>query len=583
MIYTADFETTTTPDDCRVWAWGLCEIANDYSVRFGKTISEMMEYLSRCSNTIYFHNLKFDGEFLFYYLFQNGYKYVKVTRNLPEDTEFEVGSLKEKQFTTLISDKGQWYEIKICISKYKKKSIFLTVRDSLKVLPFTVEQIAKAFKLEIKKGKIDYNKFRPVGYEMDQNEREYLHNDVSIVAQALDVLFSKDLTKMTTGANAVKHFKEIFNPKRFERLFPQLDYQTDKDIRYSYRGGFTYLMPKYRGKIISSGIVLDVNSLYPSVMYNEPMPYDYPVFFNGEYILDPVYPLYVVMITCTFELKKDHIPTIQLKLKDNPILGGLEYISSSKGMDVTMCLTSVDLKLFLDHYDVYNIEYHSGWKFKAATGLFCEYIDYWTRQKIEAKENKNGGLYTLAKLMLNSLYGKFSTGLECRSKIPTYDGTLIKLELDIPEMRKALYIPVGTFITSYARNTTIRAAQKVYSRFIYADTDSLHLIGTDIPEDLEIDPAALGKWKHETTFSKAKFLRPKTYIEFGHDPDSNDPDQMKITAAGLPAACHDQVTFKNFTIGKTYHGKLKPSHYPGGIVLEDIDFTLSSKLTYFNN
>lgn len=27
--FTADFETTTDPKDCRVWAWGVCEVGNE--------------------------------------------------------------------------------------------------------------------------------------------------------------------------------------------------------------------------------------------------------------------------------------------------------------------------------------------------------------------------------------------------------------------------------------------------------------------------------------------------------------------------------------------------------------------------
>ncbi len=34
----------------------------------------------------------------------------------------------------------------------------------------------------------------------------------------------------------------------------------------------------------------------------------------------------------------------------------------------------------------------------------------------------------------------------------------------------------------YARNVTIRTTQKLYDRIIYCDTDSIHLVGTEIPE-----------------------------------------------------------------------------------------------------
>ena len=86
------------------------------------------------------------------------------------------------------------------------------------------------------------------------------------------------------------------------------------------------------------------------------------------------------MFTCNFELKKNYIPTIQLK--NNLSFIPNEYVTSSNGEDVTLCLTSVDMALFKEHYNIYNIEYHSGWKFKGTTGLFKEYIDYWNGVKV---------------------------------------------------------------------------------------------------------------------------------------------------------------------------------------------------------
>ena len=48
-------------------------------------------------------------------------------------------------------------------------------------------------------------------------------------------------------------------------MFPQLNYEIDHDMRQAYKGGFTYLNPIYKEKDIGGGVVLDVNSLYPSV------------------------------------------------------------------------------------------------------------------------------------------------------------------------------------------------------------------------------------------------------------------------------------------------------------------------------
>ena len=74
-----------------------------------------------------------------------------------------------------------------------------------------------------------------------------------------------------------------------------------------------------------------------------------------------------------------------------------EYIESSKGEIVTLTLTSPDLELFFEQYNVNVIEYHGGWKFKKAKGIFTEYINYWMEQKIKSKKEGNRPQTMLAK------------------------------------------------------------------------------------------------------------------------------------------------------------------------------------------
>lgn len=126
-------------------------------------------------------------------------------------------------------------------------------------------------------------------------------------------------------------------------------------------------------------------------------------FLNGKYKNDNVYDIYIQMLSCSFSLKKDKIPTIQIKndrfhFKEN------EYLKSSDNEIVVLTLTSVDLKLFLEQYNVYELNYIAGWKFKSLHGLFTDYVDKWTARKIKATKEKNLGQRTLSKLMLNALY-----------------------------------------------------------------------------------------------------------------------------------------------------------------------------------
>lgn len=574
MRFTADFETTPDPEDCRVWAYGICSIDEpDDIFLYGNNLDDFMLFCQDTDNyTLYFHNLKFDGEFILSWLFNHGYKLIIDKEDKAPHT-----------FETLISDSGLFYSMTIYFDYQHNGKIVnkVTIYDSLKILPFSVDKIAKGWGIPEQKLEIDYKEYREVGHKLTPEEVAYLKNDVVIVAKALKMLFDQNLDRMTQGSNALYHYKNTVGKTKFEKWFPIPDY--DRQVRKSYRGGFTYLKPEYADMDIGKTIVLDVNSLYPSVMYFNKMPYGEGVFFNGKYRNDSVYDLYVQKIRCQFELKKDHIPTIQLK--NNSAFMPNEYISDSGGEDIVMTLTSVDLDLFLDHYNVYNIEWLDGWKFKSTVGLFKDYIDYWIKIKVESTINGNKPMRQLAKLMLNALYGKFALNPNVRSKYPYMDEEgVIKYKLGPEETRNPIYIPVGTFITAWARNKTIRSAQTVFDRFIYADTDSLHLLGTDLPNNLEISDTELGAWAHEGSFDKSRYLRQKTYLEAKRVEEKGDNGiyeridgemyELSVTCAGMPAGCYPYVTWENFHPGERYDGKLQQKHVKGGIYFKDIDFTI---------
>src|SRR5690606_32952403 len=120
---------------------------------------------------------------------------------------------------------------------------------------------------------------------------------------------------------------------------------------------------------------------------------------------------------------------------------------------------------------------------------------------------------------------------------------------------------------------TIRTAQKCYDRIIYCDTDSMHLIGLDIPEAIKdiVDAKKLGYWKNEGQFKRGRFIRQKTYIEeyyaktVGVDDDGNpikkicqkdeaDTTTIKVVCAGMSDRVKEQVTFDNFRVGLTLDG-----------------------------
>lgn len=544
----ADFETTTDPNDCRVWAACAVDIDTLETVHLSNSIDSFFEWLQDKNTVCYFHNLKFDGEFILSYLLRNGYKFND--------------SRKPKTFDALISDTGQWYSITVIFDKQNKKYKKVTFYDSLKKLPFKVKTIAKAFKLDDEKGEIDYKAYRAPDHQLTEEEKKYIVADCRIVAAALKIQFAKGLKKMTNASDALNGYKEIVDKKNFERWFPVLPVDLDADIRRAYKGGFVYLNPKHKDRRGLQGITLDVNSLYPSVMYDCVLPFGYPMYFEGAPVVDEKYNLFIVRLECAFDLKPDHIPTLQLKHTRRFV--ETEYLTTSDGDVVEMTLTSVDLALLLDHYDVSSLRYINGYKFKGVTGLFKNYIDYWGH----IKETETGALRQLAKLMLNSLYGKFATNPKAAKKVPSLgDEGLVEYRVDDPELRDPVYTAMGAFITAHARNKTIRSAQAVFDRFIYADTDSLHLTGFDVPVGLDVHPSRLGAWKHEGTFTDSKYIRAKTYMETIDGVD-------KVTCAGMPDNVKASVTYDNFHAGSTFTGKLMPRRCVGGVVLVDTTFTI---------
>lgn len=568
--YTGDFETTTDINDCRVWSWGVCDIDNVDSITYGLDITQFFEWCeNQGSVDIYFHNEKFDGEFMLSWLFKNGFRWSKEAK-------------EERTFSTLISNMGQWYALEICwnvrytttkTGKTKKEKQRTIIYDSLKKYPFSVEQIADSFNFPIKKGSIDYEKTRPIGYQPTEDEWDYLKNDIQIMAMALKIMFDQGLTRMTRGSDALGDYqdwvKKTYGKSRFKQWFPVLSLGFDKDLRKAYKGGFTWVNKVFQGKDVGEGIVFDVNSLYPSQMYDRLLPYGTPLFYEGEYTHNEEYPLYIQNIKVRFRLKERHIPTIQVK--QSSLFVQNEYLESSMnklGVDelIDLTLTNVDLDLFMEHYDILEIHYTYGYMFKASSDMFKGWIDKW----IEVKNTTEGAKKANAKGMLNSLYGKFGTNPDITGKVPYMgDDGIVRLTLGEEELRDPVYVPLACFVTAWGRYTTITTAQKCFDNIIYCDTDSIHLTGTEVPKAIEhlVDPKKLGYWKHESTFQRAKFIRQKTYVE-------EIDGELNVKCAGMPDRIKKLVTFDNFEVGFSSYGKLLPKRTQGGVVLVDTMFTI---------
>ena len=393
---------------------------------------------------------------------------------------------------------------------------------------------------------------RERGHQFTPEEKEYLKNDVEIMARALNIQFQQGLTKMTIGADALSNYKSIIGKDQFSKWFPVIDPETDRLLRKAYRGGWTYVNPKFQNRDIGAGKVYDVNSLYPWAMRYNVYPVGAPLYFDGKYKEDLRRPLYIQKFPCQFRLKKGYLPCVQIK--NSLFYNGNEYLVESDGLvDLTMC--NVDLELFFDHYDVWDIQWLGYWSFQAKEGIFNDYIDTWYKVKEKSTKYKVERKY----------------------------------------IKDAVYVPVGIFCTAYARNKTIRTAQMEYDRFIYADTDSVHLEGDFEPQEMSsvIDDYKLGYWKNESNFVRGRFLKAKAYVEeelttkekYEANLKEKELDaliyerdgqyyHLNVKCAGMNDAIKQKVTYDNFKAGFSEDGKLVPKNVEGGVVLVSTEFTI---------
>lgn len=375
----ADFETTTDPEDCRVWAWGLADVSDVPWFKHGNSLPSFINMLASFDSYVYFHNLAFDMYFILNWLLNNGF-------------EHTTGKVRRNTFSTLIDRMGKAYTIDVMWNTGRKTQF----RDSLKRIPMPVRDIATTFGLPIMKGEIDYHTYREPGHNLTGEEVEYLKNDVHIVAMALDIQKREGMTKLTVGSDALHSYKTLGQGDWFRQRFPLLDRDWDAEIRKAYRGGFTYADPRFQGRILGEGNVYDVNSLYPSVMQQKPIPWGVPQRFNTlAEAEDNMRPddFCVTNIVFGATLKPDRIPCIQVK--GSSMYQATEYQSVIEpGTDMWAC--NVDLQLWREQYDM-DIEVAGvTYVFRTETGLFNDYIERWG----EIKRNSFGGRRAIAKLFL---------------------------------------------------------------------------------------------------------------------------------------------------------------------------------------
>lgn len=607
----SNFLSHVENDIAEVTAAASVSIGDD-TIYYQNSIKDYFKFLKGICNQgnniiVYIHDLKIGGSFILDYLLKNKCKqsYYKTYDGKYHGYQ----STSSGHVSYNISDMGQWYSI-----TYRYRKQVIEFRDSAKLLPFKISELEDAFKTQYKR-----------------DDGDNLVNNLMIVKECLAHMFDEGYDGLTIGSCCMREWKLLngfANKEMYRAQYPDLTQlysgfgeTVDSFIRKAYKGGWCYVNPEYEGQIINTtGLTVDANSMYSSVMHSSSgnrYCYGEPHNFVGlppMEVINDDNKYFFIRFKCSFNIKPGMLPTVQIK--GDPRYKGNEWLTTSdiciNGLRIkfepssqngclqpitpTLTMTQTDFELFLEHYDVENFECIGGVYFDTNIGIFDSYIDKYMEKKITSK----GAKRTIAKLFLNNLYGKFATSAKADNYICELKDDIISFETMESE-KESGYIAIGAQVTSYARARIIKYAQQNLDRFRYSDTDSLHMIGDELPMGIPLHESKLGYWKIETRWDKAVFLRQKTYIE--HIVYEDDvTDYYNVKCCGMTEKIKklislalsqdvDQardlryneneieyvkagLSIMDFTSGFTIDGNQKSKRVKGGIVYESTTFKI---------
>jgi hypothetical protein len=328
----------------------------------------------------------------------------------------------------------------------------------------------------------------------------------------------------------------------------QLIGKPEWNIRDSYSGGAVDVYIPHNvntnpSRILSKDsngkyIVLyyyDVNSLYPTTMAKMPMPVGKPIAFEGNIrLISPkAYGFFNCIITSPLNLEH---PILQRRIKTTE---GIRTVAGLGTWTGWICSTEMDNAMKYG----YTFEILNGYEFNTGD-IFSEYIN--TMYNLRKEFPKSHPMNLIAKLLMNSLYGKFgikseSTKVEIieNNNIEKLNKYLDKYHTDIDDIfyfdnYTILIIKTNKFIPDSNRseipgdisgqldiNVAVASAITAYGRIhmsvfknnpdyklYYSDTDS-GVINKPLPDHMIGNE--LGQMKLEHTIKKAIFLAPKVY------------------------------------------------------------------------
>lgn len=530
-FYAFDTETTTKqPAIC--YLAGFCDIYDESSLKIFNNIEDFIDCIICLpkSSVLFAHNLKFDYSYIF--------SYIKTHRKYDK--------LKIVEMITGIDKRVRRVRI------YNKNNM-VELRDSFAIFSRPLNDVMRGWN-KIYTGKdqtIEY--YEHVPETVSEKMLNYFKVDILGLAEALRQRLPLGKNKLTTSSDSKNIIKEMVN-QRFDHIkknsfsdwfFPNLNQVLDGEIRPFYRGGFCYVNPLHASKMIEEKVtVMDVNSMYPSIMESYPLPYGLPIKYTGKPVQNEM--LFIVKLEVDWCEIKDNCCPFLVNGGVTSFFSTLYCSEVNEDMDVsrrTFFLSKCEYEKFLETYNFGKIKYHGGYYFKHRNDLFKPYVDRFR----EMKENNKGALRECAKLFLNAPSGKWGENpIQPSFHSELVDGVQKFIKNPVKssdKIKNAFYLPVSLFITSYARMKLITHINKVgMEDFLYCDTDSVHYKG-DHDNVFSQHDTHFGLWKKEGVYDRSIYHRTKRYA---HEVNGNP----EFTCAGIGKKYFkDFNTIEDFKLG----------------------------------
>lgn len=530
---------------------GLYDGENYY---YGNTFDEVYKYIVNSSiyfdNHIYIHNLDFDLS--------------KIAPNLftMENIDFSKSLFINGSVATLKTDT-------------------FVLHDSVKLLPSSLDKLSDDFGLTkthkmhiddyiIQRGWAVYNEdgtyndkeskgnfFEKVEPE-DEVLNEYLKLDCISLYDILQQVIELSGLKVdelvfcpTTASLSMKVYKTLYEDdyKKATRTKFVGKWGTfiESFLRAGYYGGRTEVFRPLMG----NGYHYDINSLYPYVMKTFEFPIGIPKVLQDDKA-ETMYKYWKItgngagFIDCEIFVPEMFIPPLPYKARGKLMFptGKLKGVWSFIEI---LEAEKLGCKIEKIHQAVY---------FERTAPIFKGFIE----QFEEIKTHSVGAKRTFAKLVQNSLYGKFGMRRERTTYVNLsdmdkldeegkpyvhhkYNHNLMNVDfLETITISKAEYIQphIAGTVTAYARIILLRGLleQEKNGQAYYCDTDSIACL--TIMNDKNVHDTEYGKWKLESIIEKGIFLQPKFYAELHKD------GKETIKTKGIPKEIQKTLSFKDF-------------------------------------